>query len=95
MKLSSEKKSYFSHKIVDRLWDQNKATAPSKEILFEVVRQGIQNFSKEWDELEQDISKRIQSLKRGVREGSSEWDVLYRKFLEEQFRKKSRLFVKK
>lgn len=95
MNLSSEKQGYLSHKIVDRLWTQKKATASSKEVLFEVVRQGVQNFAKEWDELEKDISKRIESLKRGVREGSSEWDILYRKALEEQFRKKSRLFVKK
>ena len=94
MKLSSEKQSYLSHKIVDRLWSR-KISALSKETLFEVVRQGVQNFAKEWDDLEQDISRRIQSLKRGVREGSSEWDILYRKALEEQFRKKSRLFVKK
>ena len=95
MKLSSEKQSYLSHKIVDRLWLEKKASAPSKETLFELVKQGVQNFAKEWGSLEQDISKRIQSLKRGVQEGSSEWDILYRKFLEEQFQKKSRLFVKK
>ena len=95
MKLSPEKQSCLSHKIVDRLWSRKTVDVSSKEILFEVVRHGVQNFAREWDELEQDISKRIQSLKRGVREGSSEWDILYRKAMEEQFQKKSRLFVKK
>lgn len=94
MNLSLEKQSWLSHKIVERLWPQ-KATASSKEILFEAVRQGVQNFAKEWEELEREISNRIRSLKRGVHEGSSEWDILYRKALEEQFRKKSVLFVKK
>lgn len=94
MNLSPEKQSWLSHKIVERLWPQ-KNTAPSKEILFEAVKLGVQNFTKEWEELEQEISKRIKSLKRGVQEGSSEWDILYRKALEEQFRKKSILFVKK
>jgi len=93
MKLSSEKQSYLSHKVVDRIF--KKINSPSKEILFELVKQGFHNFAKEWDELEQDISKRLHSLKRGVKEGSSEWDILYRKALEEQFRKKSSLFVKK
>jgi len=45
MNLSPEKQSWLSHKIVEKLWPQ-KATASSKEILFEAVRQGVQNFLK-------------------------------------------------
>ena len=95
MKFSSEKQSYLSHKIVDRLLSQGLVTAPKKETVFEVVKQGFYNFIQEWEELEQEVIKRIQSLQRNVTEGSSEWEVLYQKSFEELFRKKSKLFVKK
>ena len=95
MKFSSEKQSYLSHKIVDRLLSQGFVTAPKKETLFEVVKQGFYHFIQEWEELEQEVINRIQSLQRNVQEGSSEWDVLYQKSFEELFLKKSKLFVKK
>jgi len=93
MKLSSEKQSHLSHKIVEHVGDKIKS--PSQEVLFELVRQGVQNFAREWDELEKEILDRLKSLKRELKEGSSEWDILYRKALEEQFQKKSIHFIKK
>ncbi|MBC6414786.1 MAG: DUF507 family protein [Bdellovibrionales bacterium] len=95
MKFSPEKQSYLSHQLVNRLLSKKLVQVSSKEDLFEVVKKGIQNFVKEWDDLNQEIKKKIQNIKRGVKEGSSEWDVLYRRFFEEEFRKKSSLFYKK
>ena len=69
--------------------------APSPEILFEQVKSAVHFFVQEWEEMEQEVLKKIESIKRGIRPGSSEWDVLYSRFLEESFRKKSRLFMKK
>lgn len=34
------------------------------------------------------VRKKIASLKRGVVEGGSEWQVLYRRYREEELRKK-------
>jgi hypothetical protein len=33
------------------------------------------------------VRRKLESLKRGVLEGSSEWDVLYRKYYEEEVAK--------
>ena len=95
MKISADRQSYLSHKLTDRLLEKGMVTAPSKEILFEQVKSAVHSFVQEWEEMEQEILKKIESIKRGIRPGSSEWDVLYNRFLEESFRKKSRLFVKK
>ena len=95
MKFSTERQSYISHQIVDQLLNRELISVSGKEVLFEKVKQGVSLFVKEWSEMEQEISEKIQSIKRGIRPGSSEWDVLYKRFLEESFRKKSRLFVKK
>ena len=95
MKLSADRQSYLSHKLTDRLLKKNLIQAPSKELLFERLKLAVSFFAQEWGELEQEALKKIESIKRGIRPGSSEWDILYNRFLEESFRKKSRLFVKK
>ena len=95
MKLSADRQSYLSHKLTDRLLNKGLIEVSSKEILFEQVKQAVSFFAQEWEEMEQEVFKKIESIKRGIRPGSSEWDVLYNRFLEESFRKKSRLFVKK
>ncbi|MCZ0932274.1 MAG: DUF507 family protein [Oligoflexia bacterium] len=95
MKLSADRQSYLSHKLADRLSEKNLVSAPSKEVLFEQVKSAVHFFVQEWEEMEREVLKKIESIKRGIRPGSSEWDVLYNRFLEESFRKKSRLFVKK
>ncbi|MCY4320849.1 MAG: DUF507 family protein [Bdellovibrionaceae bacterium] len=95
MKFSADRQSYISHKLTDLLLNKSLVKSPSKEILFEHIKGSISFFVQEWEEMEQKVLKKIQSIKRGIRPGSSEWDILYNRFLEESFRKKSRLFVKK
>lgn len=95
MKLSADRQNSLANAILKDLLENGFVLASSREVLFEKIKQALSCFVQEWDELEQGISDKIQSIKRGVRPGSSEWDVLYARFLEESFRKKSRLFVKK
>ncbi len=94
MTLSPDRQNYLANAILEDLLKSGFATAPSREILFEKIKQAFSFFDKEWEEMDREISHKIQSIKRGVHPGSSEWDVLYGRFLEESFRKKSRLFVK-
>ena len=95
LKLSADRQSYLSHRLVDRLLKKKLVQSSSKEVLFEQVKSAVRFFVQEWEEMEQEVLKKIESIKRGIRPGSSEWDVLYNRFLEESFRKKSRLFIKK
>lgn len=95
MKLSPDRQNYLADIILEDLLEQGFVESSSREILFEKIQQGLRLFVKEWEDLDQEISHKISSIKRGIHPGSSEWDVLYNRFLEESFRKKSRLFVKK
>ena len=95
MKLSADRQSYLSHQILDRLLEKELVETPSDEVLFSQIKTAILAFSQEWEDMDQEVLKKIESIKRGIRPGSSEWDVLYNRFFEESFRKKSRLFVKK
>ncbi len=95
MKLSDDRQNYLTNLVLDELLKQGLAEAVKREVLFENIKQGLKLFVREWEEMDQEISQKISSIKRGIHPSSSEWDVLYNRFLEESFRKKSRLFVKK
>ena len=95
MKLSPDRQNHLANKILEELSKKNLISSPSREVLFSAVKKALSFFVKEWEEMDEDISYKIRSIKRGIHPGSSEWDVLYSRFFEEIFRKKSRLFVKK
>ena len=95
MKLSPSRQNHLANIILEDLLQKKSVLISSRELLFEKIKQGLHLFVQEWEEMDKEISYKISSIKRGVLPGSSEWDVLYSRFLEESFRKKSRLFVKK
>lgn len=95
MKLSPDRQNHLANIVLEDLLKQGFVENSSRELLFEKIKQALLLFVKEWEEMDQEISHKISSIKRGIHPGSSEWDVLYSRFLEESFRKKSRLFVKK
>ncbi|MGI9548976.1 MAG: DUF507 family protein [Bdellovibrionales bacterium] len=95
MSLSEDRQDYLVHIIVEDFLKNKQVTAPSRDILFQKVKMGMNIFIKEWKELDQEVVEKLKSIKRGVLVGSSEWDVLYRQYLEDGFKKKSSLFVKK
>ena len=94
MKFSANRQNDLANQILKDLLKEKSLEGFPRETLFTEIIQGFRLFDKEWDELDREISHKIHSIKRGVLPGSSEWDVLYGRFLEELFRKKSRLFIK-
>ncbi len=85
MKLSHEKVIHLSHLLCAAI-----ERAPGVRMLAErnQVRLGIVKHLKQQLQLEEDIERRviakIESLRRGVPEGSPEWDVLFRKYYDEE-----------
>jgi hypothetical protein len=86
-RLSESRISHLAHLIIDGLWKQDladfpnegRALAETKSVLKEV-------FSRE-EHLDEIVRQKIQSLSRAVPAGSREWEILYRKYLEEELRK--------
>jgi hypothetical protein len=85
MKLSHEKIVHLSHVLCDAL-DQIPGVALMAER--NDVRLAIMRHLKrelQWEEeIERKAIAKIESLRRGVPEGSPEWDVLYRKYYDEE-----------
>ena len=88
MKLSREKVLYMSHLILAHL-DKDDGVEYFDEP--QEIRQTIVKII--MDEMKNDelidalVRRKLESQKRGIVEGSDEWDVLYRKYYEEEVAK--------
>ena len=85
MKLSREKILRLSHLILDHLNKDEEIEyyADPQEIRQEIVTM-ISNEMKTDEAIEALVRRKIESQKRTIVEGSDEWDVLYRKYYEEE-----------
>lgn len=92
MMLSEDKISHLSHVLLKGLMDRNLVSATGEEgkIRAEIKRNIISEL-KIGEEMDSAVRKKIQSFSKKVVEGSSEWDILYRKFFREEEVKKGRV----
>jgi hypothetical protein len=63
---------------------------PEERLLREIKRTFTEELKFE-DEADEAARRTIQSLSRRVPEGSPEWDVLHRKYLEEEMRRRKKI----
>ena len=85
MRLSREKILRLSHLILDHLNKDEEIEyfADPQEIRQEIVKM-ISDEMKTDEAIDVIVRRKIESQKRTIQEGSDEWDVLYRKYYEEE-----------
>ena len=88
MKLSREKQVHLSHVIVDALAADPELTLKqaSNDVRL-VIFDSLKAEMKRQDEIDASVRHKITSQKREIVEGSREWDILYRKYYEEELDK--------
>ena len=86
--LSEDKTSHLSHVILHAVKKSSAVTVKSEEakVLKEIKRVLATELAQE-DEIDRKVKAKLASYSRGIIEGSSEWEVLYRKTFEEEMRK--------
>jgi len=92
MRLTEDRISHISHLVLDMLMQNRNVDAvqPEERILREIKRT-ITDELKFEDEADAAARRTIQSLSRRVPEGSREWDVLYRKYFEEEMNRRKKV----
>ena len=87
MRLSRDKVNLLSHQITETL-------ASFDEVEFiedrNTIRLAVIDILMKWLKKEEEVDKaarhKIESQKRAIPEGSAEWEILYRKYYEEEMR---------
>jgi len=87
MRLTREKVNIVSHQVTERL-----ASIDEVEFIEDrnTIRLAVVDILNQWLLKEAEVDKaarlKIESQKREIPEGSGEWDILYRKYYEEEMR---------
>jgi hypothetical protein len=87
IRLSESRISHLSHTIVDSLRKHHLATFHNEGRALVETKQALHDFFQKEDSIDEAVRRKIESLSRHVPAGSREWDVLYRKYFEEEMRK--------
>jgi hypothetical protein len=88
MKLSEARVLYLARESLSRLRDEGLAEVTNFPLALRQARELLSEWFEKGDEIDAVVRRKIQSLKRGVVEGSPEWEILYRRYREEEQRKK-------
>jgi len=92
MRLSEDRISHISHLILDALvQDRDVDSLQAEERLLREIKRTITAELQFEDEADTAARRTIQSLSRRVPEGSPEWDILYRKYRDEEIRRRKKI----
>ena len=90
MIISEDRQVHLARILIDDLWGDELIDF-DEEQEDHVVRQARQIISRwvaDQGDMDQNVRDKIQNLKRGVHEGSPEWQILYKKYLQEEMGRK-------
>jgi hypothetical protein len=87
-RLSREKVNFLSRQILNLLYDNEQVEFMDdpNEIRLTIVR-AIEEEMRLYDSLDKKAVEKIQSQKKSIEEGSREWEILYRKYYNEELAK--------
>lgn len=84
MILSEERQSHLAHIVTDKVWGDDIADFNNDDMALRATKKAIIEFVREDAEIDIKAREKVASLKRNVPEGTREWDILYKKYYEEE-----------
>lgn len=88
MRLSEDRISHIAHLIIDAIWRDDLVDYPKEDAALQEVKKTIMDYLKIEDEVDEFVRGKIRSMSMVIPEGGREWDVLYKKFFNEEMAKK-------
>ncbi len=88
MNLSEDRVGHLARLVVDGIWDDDLVDYVDDDAALRAAKRGLNEFVKSLVDVDKAVQVKISSLKRGVVEGSPEWDVLYSKYFEEEIQRR-------
>lgn len=88
MRLSEDRISHLAHLITDGIWKDDLVDFADEDKVLQETKMSIANYMKIEDYADTAARNKIRSLSRSIPEGSKEWEVLYKKYYQEEIDKK-------
>jgi uncharacterized protein len=84
MIISDDRQMHLAHIVTDKVWGDDIVDFKDDDLALKAAKMGIIAFVKEDIEIDRKAREKVASLKRDVMEGTREWDILYKKYYEEE-----------
>lgn len=93
IRLSREKINFLARQILDHLFndDDIEFLDEPNEIRLAIVK-SIEEEMKLYDLIDKRAIEKIESQKKAIKEGSREWEILYRKYYNDEINKLGKFF---
>jgi len=88
MKLSEARVLYLARESLAKLRDEGLVEIDNFPLALRQAREIVAQFNEEGDAVDAVVRRKINSIKRGIVEGSNEWTILYKRYRDEELRKK-------
>jgi uncharacterized protein len=89
-RLSESRISHLAHLVMNGVRQAKLVDFQSEGRALAETKQVLHDFFQREDHIDDIVRQKISSLSRHVPPGSREWDILYRKYFEEESRKQRR-----
>ena len=87
MKISEGRINYLSRVIAESLASKGLVDCSDVNSLSKETKKGVVFFVQHLEKIGEKVISKIASIKRGVPEGSAEWEILYRQYYNEEIEK--------
>ena len=88
MILSEDRVSHISHLVLESLRKKNALTIHDMNVTLRTIKQSITSYLSYDEAIDTKVRAKLASYKKPLPEGSSEWEVLYNKFYQEELQKR-------
>ena len=89
MKLSEDRISHLAHLICDGVWQDDFVDYTNENEALKEIKRTITEYLHLGDKADEAARAKIRSLSKDIPEGCYEWEILYKKYLEEETAKKT------
>ena len=86
MIISEDRQKHFAHILIDGLWGDLfiDFDEDNEDVVIRQAKRLVGQWVAEQGDIDQEVRKKLNSLKRDLPEGSSEWKVMYQKYYNEE-----------
>jgi len=88
--LSEDRQTHIAHIIVDGIWKDDLVEYTDEDQVIKQAKRVVMEYVKHETDVDDTVRNRILSQKKGILEGSREFDILYKKYYEEEHSKRKR-----
>lgn len=82
MIISEDRQKHFAHLLIDGLWGEEYIDfdEDAEEVIIREAKRAIATFVHEQGDIDETVRQKLSNLKRDLPEGSTEWQVMYKKY---------------